>query len=68
LYLFSDGYADQFGGPEGKKMKIARLKKIIGEISGLPAEQQQETIDRFYKEWKGDYDQVDDILFMGIKV
>ncbi len=68
IYLFSDGLPDQFGGPDGKKMKIARLKKIIDQISKLPMNEQKETLSKFYFEWKGNYDQVDDILFMGVKV
>ncbi len=68
IYLFSDGFPDQFGGPDGKKMKIARLKTLIGEISGFTVDKQEETLVRFFKEWKGDYDQVDDVLFMGVKV
>jgi ligand-binding sensor domain-containing protein/serine phosphatase RsbU (regulator of sigma subunit) len=68
IYLFSDGLPDQFGGPDGKKMKIARLKKIIEQISKLPMSEQKEALSKFYFEWKGNYDQVDDILFMGVKV
>ena len=68
IYMFSDGLPDQFGGPDGKKMKIARLKNLISEISALDIKKQEEELTRFYNEWKGDYDQVDDILFMGVKV
>ena len=68
LYLFSDGLPDQFGGTDGKKMKIARLKKLIEDIAELPMEGQKEVITKFYDEWKGDYDQVDDILMMGVRL
>jgi serine phosphatase RsbU (regulator of sigma subunit) len=68
IYLFSDGLPDQFGGPDGKKMKIARLKKLIEEVSRLPMSEQKEIISNFFFDWKGDYEQVDDILLMGIKV
>lgn len=68
IYLFSDGLPDQFGGPEGKKMKVARLKDLIGEIKSLPAGNQEEALEDFYKDWKGDFEQVDDILFMGVKI
>jgi serine phosphatase RsbU (regulator of sigma subunit) len=68
IYLFSDGLPDQFGGAEGKKMKIARLKKLIEEVSKLPMTEQKEIISNFFFDWKGDYEQVDDILLMGIKV
>jgi ligand-binding sensor domain-containing protein/serine phosphatase RsbU (regulator of sigma subunit) len=67
IYMFSDGLPDQFGGPDGKKMKIARLKKLIEEIYNLPMAEQKEIISNFFFDWKGDYEQVDDILFMGVK-
>jgi serine phosphatase RsbU (regulator of sigma subunit) len=68
IYLFSDGLPDQFGGPDGKKMKIARLKRIIEQVSRLPMNEQKETFSKYYFDWKGTYDQVDDILLMGVKV
>ncbi len=68
LYMFSDGFPDQFGGTDGKKMKIARLKKLIEDVSGLPMHGQKEVIEKFYDQWKGDFEQVDDILLIGIKL
>jgi serine phosphatase RsbU (regulator of sigma subunit) len=68
IYLFSDGLSDQFGGPDGKKMKIARLKKLIEQVSHLSMDEQKEAITKFYTEWRGTYDQVDDILLMGVRV
>ena len=66
IYLFSDGLPDQFGGTDGKKMKIARLKKLIEDVNNLPMSGQKEVISKFYEEWKGDYEQVDDILMIGV--
>jgi serine phosphatase RsbU (regulator of sigma subunit) len=68
IYMFTDGLPDQFGGPEGKKMKIARLKTFIEDIHTLPVDQQEAAIAKYYMDWKGNYEQVDDILFMGVKV
>jgi ligand-binding sensor domain-containing protein/serine phosphatase RsbU (regulator of sigma subunit) len=68
IYMFSDGLPDQFGGPDGKKMKIARLKALLGEIWPLPIAEQEERLLKFYSDWKGNHDQVDDILFMGVKI
>lgn len=68
IYLFSDGLPDQFGGPDGKKMKIARLKRMIEQISGLPMDEQKKAMGKFYFDWKGSFDQVDDVLLMGVKV
>jgi ligand-binding sensor domain-containing protein/serine phosphatase RsbU (regulator of sigma subunit) len=68
IYFFSDGLPDQFGGTDGKKMKISRLKKLIEQICNLPMEEQKDIVSKFYYDWKGNYEQVDDILIMGIKV
>jgi len=68
IYLFSDGLPDQFGGTDGKKMKIARLKRLIEKVSKLPMNEQKEAVSTFFFEWKGAYDQVDDILLIGVKV
>lgn len=68
IYLFSDGFPDQFGGADGKKMKIARLKRVIEQNSKLPMHIQEREILRFFNEWKGSHDQVDDVLMMGVRV
>ena len=68
VYLFTDGFPDQFGGMGSKKMKISRLRYLIDEIKSLPmAEQYLGLRDYFYK-WKGENEQVDDVLIMAIKV
>ena len=66
--MFSDGLPDQFGGTDGKKMKIARLKKLIEDVSNLNMSGQKEVITKFYDEWKGNHDQVDDVLLIGIRL
>lgn len=68
IYLFSDGLPDQFGGVNGKKMKIARLKNLIETNASLSMSDQQDAILKFYNDWKGNLDQVDDILMMGVRV
>jgi serine phosphatase RsbU (regulator of sigma subunit)/ligand-binding sensor domain-containing protein len=68
VYLFTDGYCDQFGGQGAKKMKISRLRTLIDEIAPLPMEQQNKQVKDFFVEWQGDNEQVDDVLFMGLRV
>ena len=65
--MFSDGYADQFGGPEGKKFKYRRFRHLLLTIHKLPMEKQQSILDSSIEEWKGNMDQVDDILVIGIR-
>ncbi|MCU0377094.1 MAG: SpoIIE family protein phosphatase [Bacteroidales bacterium] len=67
VYLFTDGYPDQFGGHGSKKMKISRLRILLDEIKGLPMTEQEERIRGYFFEWKGDNEQVDDVLLMGLK-
>jgi ligand-binding sensor domain-containing protein/serine phosphatase RsbU (regulator of sigma subunit) len=68
IYLFSDGYPDQFGGQIGKKFKMVRLKNLLKEIHELPMDEQYVKVKNAFINWKGKYDQVDDVLFMGIKI
>ncbi|HCC71858.1 MAG TPA: hypothetical protein DEQ09_12015 [Bacteroidales bacterium] len=68
VYIFSDGYPDQFGGVDGKKLKIVRLKKLIENIKDLDMDKQYKKISDYFDSWKGDNEQVDDVLMMGFKV
>ncbi len=67
FYMFSDGYADQFGGPEGKKYKYRRFRHLLLTIHKLPLEQQLTYFDRSFEDWKGDFEQVDDVLILGFR-
>jgi ligand-binding sensor domain-containing protein/serine phosphatase RsbU (regulator of sigma subunit) len=67
LYIFSDGYADQFGGPDGSKFKAKPFKRLLTEIASYPASEQKNILDRTIEKWKGNLDQVDDILVIGMK-
>ena len=68
LYLFSDGYADQFGGGKSKKMMTKRFKDILLEINKMTLHDQKEYLTNFFEEWKGNHEQVDDILVIGIRL
>jgi CheY-like chemotaxis protein len=68
VYLFSDGFPDQFGGESNRKFLTRNFKKLLTEISHLPMEEQHEIlIDRF-STWKGEYDQVDDLTVLGFRI
>jgi serine phosphatase RsbU (regulator of sigma subunit) len=67
LYLFTDGYADQFGGPKGKKFKYKPLQDHLGKISLMEPEKQKEDLARTFNEWKGNLEQVDDVCVIGIR-
>lgn len=68
IYLFSDGYADQFGGPKGKKYKYQQLKDTFLEIQDLAMNEQQIHLAQNLKSWKGSLEQVDDVLVIGIRI
>jgi len=68
VYLFSDGYADQFGGPKNRKFLKKNLRNLLIEISDKPMDEQRNLLDQTFIGWKQDYHQVDDIMVLGIKV
>jgi serine phosphatase RsbU (regulator of sigma subunit) len=68
VYVFSDGYADQFGGPFGKKLKYKPFQNMLLKVHRLPMTEQKDFLDKAHKEWKGDVFQVDDILVIGIRI
>jgi serine phosphatase RsbU (regulator of sigma subunit) len=67
VYIFSDGYADQFGGPKGKKFMYRRFRELLVEISTLPAENQRKGLQEAFNHWRGAHEQVDDILVIGMR-
>ncbi|HWY12409.1 MAG TPA: SpoIIE family protein phosphatase [Bacteroidia bacterium] len=68
LYIFTDGYADQFGGPKGKKFKYKQLQDILISSQKLSMQEQENLLVNNISEWKGAFEQVDDILIIGIRV
>jgi serine phosphatase RsbU (regulator of sigma subunit) len=68
LYMCSDGYADQFGSPEVKKYKSGNVKKLLTEIWSLPVVEQRQRLEDEIIRWRGDLPQVDDILFVGMRI
>ncbi len=68
LYIFTDGYADQFGGPKGKKFKYSQLKDLLLKINHLSMEEQKEILSNNIEQWKGKLEQIDDILIIGIRL
>ena len=68
LYLFSDGYADQFGGPGGKKFKYKTLKDLLLTIHQNPMSDQEQSLSKAFSDWKGSLEQIDDVCVIGIKL
>ncbi|MFI5204516.1 MAG: PP2C family protein-serine/threonine phosphatase, partial [Flavobacteriales bacterium] len=68
IYLFSDGFASQFGGESGKKLKYSRMKEMFLKYSHLNMKEQQNVLQREMETWKGGLEQIDDILVMGIRI
>lgn len=68
VYLLTDGYADQFGGPAGKKFKYGVLKSKLSELSHLPMPEQRNELNRIFEEWKGGHEQVDDVCLIGFRI
>lgn len=68
VYTFSDGYADQFGGPKGKKFMLKRFRKLLLSINDLSMEDQHQKIKEEFYTWKGDIFQIDDVCVIGVKI
>ncbi len=68
LYLFTDGYADQFGGPKGKKFKYRQLEELLLSTAHLDLEIQKQKLEDSFQEWKGNLEQVDDVCIIGISI
>ena len=68
LYFFSDGFADQFGGNNSNKFMTKNFKKLLLEIYNCSMQEQFKKINKKYYDWKGNNQQIDDILILGIKL
>lgn len=68
IYLFTDGYADQFGGEKGKKLKYKTFKKLLMLNSTQKMNDQKSLLNKFFNEWKGEMEQVDDVCIIGVRI
>jgi serine phosphatase RsbU (regulator of sigma subunit)/Flp pilus assembly protein TadD len=68
FYIFSDGYADQFGGPKGKKFKASQLRDLLLSVHQEPFNKQKEQLNNKFESWRGNLEQVDDVLVIGFKI
>ncbi len=68
IYTFTDGFADQFGGPRGKKFKYKQLEEVLLSIHQLSMIEQKDILNKKFTSWKGNLDQVDDVLIIGVRI
>ncbi|MCB0756424.1 MAG: SpoIIE family protein phosphatase, partial [Flavobacteriales bacterium] len=68
VYVFTDGFADQFGGPQGKKFMMNRFRKMLSDVHSKPVDEQFELLSKTLKQWKGNLEQVDDICVVGVRI
>ncbi len=68
LYLYTDGYADQFGGPKGKKFKYKQLNELLLNSSSFDLREQKTILESNFNDWKGNLEQVDDVCIIGLKL
>ena len=68
IYTITDGYADQFGGPKGKKFKYKQLKELLLSINENTMKNQFAILNQSFENWKGDLEQVDDVCVIGLKI
>lgn len=68
IYIFSDGFADQFGGEKGKKFKLKSLKELFLSVQHLDMLEQKQVIDKTFENWKGQLSQIDDVCIIGVRI
>ncbi len=68
VYCFTDGFADQFGGPKGKKFMKKQMKELILQQAVLPLEEQKKTILKTFNDWKGSNEQIDDVTMIAVRI
>jgi serine phosphatase RsbU (regulator of sigma subunit)/tetratricopeptide (TPR) repeat protein len=68
IYIFTDGFADQFGGDDGRKLKYQPFQQLLFGMHKEPMEKQKEMLYNAFENWRGDYEQIDDVLVIGIKI
>jgi serine phosphatase RsbU (regulator of sigma subunit) len=68
IYMFSDGFADQFGGSKGKKLKYKNFKNILVELEQTPLENRSSKLNKIFEDWRGEQEQIDDVLVIGFTI
>jgi serine phosphatase RsbU (regulator of sigma subunit) len=68
LYMFSDGFADQFGGDKGKKYKYNQMQQLLVKNNNKPMDVQKQLLNEEFEQWRGNLEQVDDVMIIGIKI
>ena len=68
VYIFSDGFPDQFGGTKGKKLMYKPFKKILSSYENTPMREQSELLNNEFESWRGTIEQIDDICIIGFQV
>jgi serine phosphatase RsbU (regulator of sigma subunit) len=68
IYIFSDGFPDQFGGTQGKKLRAKNFKQLLVSLYNYPLESQKELIGGFFDDWRGSHEQTDDVMVIGFKI
>ncbi len=68
IYIFSDGFVDQFGGEKGKKFKVKTFRELLLSIQHMNMDEQRSYIDEVFEKWRGDLEQVDDVCVIGVRI
>lgn len=68
VYMYTDGYSDQFGGEKNKKLTTKNFKTLLQSIANLNMKEQYKALEKYFYEWKGNFEQLDDVLVIGIRI
>ena len=66
--MYTDGYSDQFGGDKNKKLTTKNFKSLLRSVASLNMKEQYKALEKYFYEWKGNFEQLDDILVIGIRI
>ncbi|MEA2107719.1 MAG: hypothetical protein U9P82_13570 [Bacteroidota bacterium] len=68
IYIFSDGFTDQFGGEDGRKLKYKPFQDLLLNIHHKTMQEQKEYLNHFFEDWRGNLEQIDDVLVIGLRI
>jgi serine phosphatase RsbU (regulator of sigma subunit) len=68
FYIFSDGFVDQYGGEKRKKFKTSNFKKLLLSVQAESMKNQKKVIEDAFEEWRGSYEQIDDVCVIGVRI
>ena len=68
IYMFSDGFVDQYGGKDGKKFKVQKFKELLLSVQAESLDRQRQILEEAFEAWRGNREQIDDVCVVGVRI